>query len=225
MYDRDQITELFCRYCKTGRKKNLEELLRACMPLIDVILRRYTDFISYQDDIKQDVLVKAWIVFQNRERLQKELENPMAFLMLRLGTYMLEAMSVCAKQYGIPIRLTEKEREVVSMREEGESWEKIGEALQVSPETAQVYHSTAKGKIDIAANVPCMAFDCAQQMADETLDPARRYELKDLRRYHQRSLVELMARHPNLKDARDERFFQSDIKSMFSREVEIEAIL
>lgn len=224
MYDRNTTCNLFTTYCESGKPEDLEKLIGSCAPLIRVVVSKYPQFIPYQEDIEQDVMVKMWMVFKNIERMRKELINPWAFITLNIGANVWKTMCRCAKVYDISMTLSDREKEIIDMRDNGKaSWETIAKCINVElPETARDYYYIARQK---EMRRPMVSFDdptFVEKSGDESLDPARRYELKDLNRYWKKEMFAAIAKHPNadrLKDA-----FEKHVDLLFENEIEMEDV-
>ena len=222
MYSKTLITKLFEDYVASKKPEDLEALIVACRPLIATLLTKYTGFEPYADDVCQEVLIRLWKNFGNTNRLQKELVNPHVFIFSKVRSHLFSVLKQYARQYGIAMRLTEREKEVIDMRDKMElSFGDIAHNLGIETVSVKIYYCVAHSKIDNMLGAPDNEKSLAEQADQSSLDPAKRYEMKDLERVWQERIEELAAHHPVLsRSIAGRRMFSRFMGDMLMKEVD-----
>lgn len=103
MYNKNKIDRLFTEYIATGDEATFVEFIEACEGVIKVVVSRYYNYRRFRDDIVQDVKVKIWERFRDRDRLKNYLENPSVYLFFKVKSYVALACSNYKKLYNIGI--------------------------------------------------------------------------------------------------------------------------
>jgi len=60
VYDKKKIFCLTQEYIKTGKDTVFAQVITELIPMIDVILSRYPNYVEFYDDLKQEVLIVLW---------------------------------------------------------------------------------------------------------------------------------------------------------------------
>ena len=200
MYLKEKIDQLFAQYVKTGRLAHLEALLMECGKVVGVVVSKsYPDFSTYKDDVCQEVLMRMLINFRNRNRLCQELVNPRVFIFSKMRSHLFTVMRALSQELGIPFGLTDRERQVLDARDgQGLTFEQIARELGLQLETVKVYYSFAQGKLDQHVIVPDSERAILEQSENTELDPAKQYELKELKEHWRLRIIEAAKKHPNI---------------------------
>jgi len=101
VYNKNKIDHLFTAYIETGNDETFIEFIEACENMIRVIVARYSNYRRFRDDIVQDVKIKIWENFRDRERLSRYLINPSVYLFFRIRSYVATACANYKKVYGL----------------------------------------------------------------------------------------------------------------------------
>lgn len=96
MYNKEIINALYVRYSRHKHRKTLENLIKACDPIADVILAtRYRQHFRHHEDIKQEIRLRLWKNLGHRTkeslRLERYVKNPTAYLFFLIRTYAARA--------------------------------------------------------------------------------------------------------------------------------------
>lgn len=98
-YNKNKITRAYCRYVETGDKEALAELIKACEPMIYVVLARYKDCQEFGLDIVQDVKIKILERFGDVERLKRYEESPPTYMFFKVLSYVRIAVEQYKRLY------------------------------------------------------------------------------------------------------------------------------
>lgn len=219
-YDKETIDCLFCQYVGTGDNADLEALIVSCKPLIETVVSRYDELSSCRDDLVQETLLRLWLALCNRERATQETEHPHNWIYKLVRDAVVTVVRQYSRQLALPLRLTSREREIVDMHDGAQrSFESIAQELKVCVETVKCYYSVAHSKLDSAAKVG--NDKTLLEKADQSnLDPAKRYEMKDLHRTWREKLHRLSEQHPNISvNEASRKAFMCYIDDLIGREL------
>lgn len=220
-YDKEEIDSLFCQYIATGQDDHLEALICACEPLIVTVVSHYDEMFSYHEDIIQEAMVRLWILLCNKERAAQEIECPHSWIYKRVRHALVTTVRQYARQHGMPLRLNGREREVVDMRDGAQkSFEDIAQALNVCVETAKCYYSIAKNKLQAATRTDSDK-TLLEQSDNSNLDPAKRYEMKDLHRVWRQKLHSKADAHPSIANSdKARKDFHRFVDDLLGKEID-----
>ncbi len=101
MYSKNKIDHLFTEYIDTGGEAALVSFIEACESVIKVVVSRYYNYSRFRDDIVQDVKIKMWERFKDRERLSNYLENPSVYVFFKVRSYVALACANYKRLYGV----------------------------------------------------------------------------------------------------------------------------
>jgi len=221
MYEKNQINALFAKFVATADTKDLEALLAACKPMIMTLLSKYDNFSPYHDDIAQDVLLRLWRVLQKAERMEKESQNPCAFLFFCVEHHIYRVLCQYSSAHGVPMNLTAREKEVMDLHDgDGLSFIEISKQLDMGVVTARVYYNIAHRKLHHMLYVSDSDKSLAEQ-ADSAVDPAKKYEMKELDAIWQEQISAMIKRHPGMCTSKwAKTMFERSVKDLVGREIE-----
>jgi DNA-directed RNA polymerase specialized sigma24 family protein len=198
-YDKEVIDQLFAQYIGSRESADLEALIMECEPMVVVVLARYDELQPFHEDIIQEVLLRLWQAFGNVERMCQESQCPHVWIYKKVRDYIITTTRQYARQHGLSLRLTEREKEIIDMRDsEQRSFDDIAAILKVQPETVKCYYSIAHSKLESATHMANGHKSLLEQASSSSLDPAKRYEMKDLHRVWREKLHAMAEAHPNL---------------------------
>jgi len=225
MYDKQKINKLFIKYCDTGDDKVLENLLRACEGLINIIVTtKYPQFKSYKDDMRQDVCIKIIERLrdpQKRENLKKQYQNPIAYLYGWLWVCVFRSMKQYAKDMSAPLPLTDFEEQIINLHgREKLSFEQISEQLEISEEIIEGCYYIGKAKM----HLPISSGDNFEGMIDRSsgdlINPSKKYEMEDLRKNFEAKIKTMADKHPVYSKSESlKKKFIEEVTSLFQEEV------
>ena len=203
MYDKETIDRLFRKYCETGDPKVFEELIGACRPLVTVILSKYPSHMPWFEDISQDVLLKMWKNLSNPDQLKRHLVAPTNFLYSRIWPYIYYSLEGVSKQNGIPMALSEKERLIIKLKEEGElSFDRIAEATELAPSTVKCLFYIGRQKRDRMIRMDPDDQRGTGEVIGEFLDPAKQLEVRETRKEWCLKVLDRLSSHLYYKNNR-----------------------
>lgn len=101
MYSKNNIDRLFTEYIATGDEETFVAFIEACEGVIKVVVSRYYHYRRFRDDIVQDVKVKIWERFKDRERLKSYLENPSVYIFFKVKSYVSLACANYRRLYNV----------------------------------------------------------------------------------------------------------------------------
>jgi len=206
MYNQKRLAEKFSLYIESPEEKILQELLEECRELTKALVGGYPEFSPFSDDIIQEVLLRLLRNLRDVRRSRKGLEFPFGYVVGKIRGHLGTVFRQVSRANGLPPRLTASDEKIVEMRDvAGASFEEIGRELGVEVETARVYYSLAREKVDrlVQAHDPDLLPGAQSDVGPDVL-----YELEDLERVWGQRLEALCDRHPNLSSSKARKIFR-----------------
>jgi len=198
-YNKEVIEQLFLQYAASGAAADLDALVMACAPMVMVVLSRYDELSSQYDDITQEVLLRLWMAFSSRERVRQEVLHPHVWVYKKVRDYIITTTRQYSRQLGLPLRLSDREKEIIDLHDsEQKTFEDIAKTLKLHTETVRCYYSIAHCKLESASQATSNDKSFLEQADCSHLDPAKRYEMKDLHRAWRIKLHAMAETHPNI---------------------------
>jgi len=154
LYQKEKINDYYLSFARAETKEDkrlfLEALLKACDPLISVILfTRYRRHFRYHDDLRQEVLLRLWKNLGRRSSKsllsERYTKNPASYLFFLIRNYVSKAFRRLRNVYGDLVEVSLDEADFIKKEDKKGFW---GVCIFCKSEDESCFVNIAEGRFE-----------------------------------------------------------------------------